>query len=141
MNREIKIRAFNEETRKIDYDGNIGSGSSSREILIDFKGRLTERNRYGLDDGVGITVSKLVIMQFTGLLDKNGKEIYEGDIYCVADNVTYEVRFITDESRETVCGFGLYNPKNKEAFIIDTYAIKFGKVIGNIYENPELLTT
>lgn len=80
------------------------------------------------------------IMQYTGLKDKNGKEIYEGDIYQVAKNKKYEVQFITEEQYgEVVCGFGLYSKDLGYGFILDTYAIKEGEVIGNIYENKELL--
>lgn len=72
----------------------------------------------------------LVLMQFTGLFDRNGKEIYESDIVEIKDkgNITqqssydmYEVRWVNDNS---------WNISNRK----DVY-----EVIGNIYSNPELL--
>lgn len=80
------------------------------------------------------------LMQFTGLTDKNGKEIYEGDIVRGYFNVNevedYIYIHLTKEEKET----------GSKIFTVDD--IHFGyaeqvpeelEVIGNIYENPELL--
>ena len=76
------------------------------------------------------------LMQYTGLKDKNGKEIYEGDIISSL-NFTGQV-FWNDFS----CGYRF--GKTPEADIERTaYLNKFASseylVIGNIYENPELI--
>lgn len=64
-----------------------------------------------------------VLMQFTGLLDKNGKEIYEGDILRGLGKVYFhQGKFCVEYGEE----WGWIS-KNAE-------------IIGNIYENPELLT-
>jgi uncharacterized phage protein (TIGR01671 family) len=77
------------------------------------------------------------LMQFIGLLDRLDKKIYEGDLLQVANNIIYEVIFMTqDEYDEIVCGFGLKR-KDGTQFLIDNYAIKNGIVIGNIKENSE----
>jgi len=90
----------------------------------------SKHNQSDLDD--------CVLMQFTGLLDKNGKEIYEGDLILIdylRDEKTKSViewyfsgwyaKSLEDPSKQ-VAGYGnLFNCKNIE-------------IIGNIYENPEL---
>ena len=81
------------------------------------------------------------IMQYTGLKDKNGKEIYEGDIV-KWDNVSkfrnerYEHRGVVRYSN------GSYYPLPKDDECEDDYYSNYVEnyeVIGNIYENPELL--
>ncbi len=71
-------------------------------------------------------------MQFTGLKDKNGKEIYEGDI------IEYKnVLFVVEWEKE-FCQFKL-SFIEKEGFLDLGYKTRELKIIGNIYENPELV--
>lgn len=78
------------------------------------------------------------LMQYTGLKDKNGKEIYEGDIVRADDcNPEYEqIEFIEG-------GFCLTNPLIKGyPMDINSFYPSVGcmlEVVGNIYENPEFL--
>ena len=69
-------------------------------------------------------------MQFTGLTDKNGVEIYEGDKCFDVNDDYYEVKF------DDCCFVAIMN----RDVIIDLSDISADvEVIGNIYENPELL--
>lgn len=77
-----------------------------------------------------ILLNEVELMQYTGLKDKNGVEIYEGDI----------VRHATDEGVYKIIfedgGFYVKNLFEYDFQTINEYPLE---VIGNIYENPELL--
>ena len=77
-----------------------------------------------------VFVDHLVIMQSTGLKDKNGKEIFEGDV------VKCNGLLGTIESFKAmwICSFVKYNNYQKVGFFAQEI-----EVVGNIYENPELL--
>src|SRR5690554_2023207 len=82
-----------------------------------------------------IEVDPKTIGQFTGLKDKSGQEIYEGDVVKYGDTI-HEVVF---EQRNNTAYFGLtYSPEETRSFghYQDLQQIE---IIGNIYENPELL--
>ena len=87
------------------------------------------------------------LMQFTGLLDKNGKEIYEGDIVKRTYNEyseNFEVKYFSDD------GYPAFDLDDIHGYLCDSEsnllseAIGAGEdieleIIGNIYENPELI--
>ena len=76
--------------------------------------------------------------QFTGLKDKNGKEIYEGDI---AKIILFNVLGIPIEKvNEIIFRSGCFGITEKEQFkSFEEFIKEQVEVIGNIYENPELL--
>lgn len=72
---------------------------------------------------------EVVLMQSTGLFDKNGKEVFEGDIL-KDDSESGKVVYDPDRTMWRVYG------KDFDDALSDWW---MGRVIGNIYENPELL--
>lgn len=73
------------------------------------------------------------IGQFTGLHDKNGKEIYEGDILKAGDCGLLEVRFVRG-----VFAF-LWGGNLDDEFPTCSPTHEWAEVIGNIHDNPKLL--
>lgn len=92
--------------------------------------------------GEWIVNNDLNLMQSTGLSDKDGQEIFEGDVIS-----TYTDNLII--KRDNLLGFYVEVDEKREYFAeivdieyLDLFAKDFGvavKVLGNIYENPELL--
>ena len=146
--REIKFRAWDKRENKMNNNGCIGAGSSCQLIIIEFSGRLSACNAYGLHDGTNPSndppvTDRFNLMQYTGLKDKNGKEIYEGDImHDTSINARCSVVFGCFETLLDDFGIGETSPK----FCVE-WSDKSGhgeidvrnEVIGNIYENPKLL--
>ena len=77
------------------------------------------------------------LMQFTGLQDKNGKDIYEGDI--VIYQYIFEDKESTFEIVWNVDRNGFYAEDEENMWCLEKELKKNFEVIGNIYENPELL--
>ncbi|MCM3456580.1 YopX family protein [Heyndrickxia oleronia] len=81
------------------------------------------------------------IMQYTGLKDKNGKEIYEGDILKVRKSISDETE-VYFRVKYTGAAFALVHPEYHNAIYMEVmpwYVRETAEVIGNIYENPNLL--
>jgi|WetSurSiteA1Bulk_404760.scaffolds.fasta_scaffold34197_4 uncharacterized phage protein (TIGR01671 family) len=90
---------------------------------------------------------RYIFMQYTGLKDKNGKEIFEGDIvnWYIGGIEPYGIGWIVYGGHWEYAGFGIethrLNPPNETGFTWDMLNPEYAKdaeVIGNIYENPEL---
>ena len=122
--REIKFRAWN----KIDrYMVNSRSGILSiLKKLIGCKDTCYNQNEK--DDNY-------ILMQYVGLKDKNGKEIYDGDIIHHNNHTTH---FDNDDYSYKI-KVTYSTAKNYTGFNIKRKHCKQYTIIGNIYENPELL--
>ena len=79
-----------------------------------------------------IRVNHKTIGQYTGLTDKNGKKIFEGDIV----KVRRQYKSLICVVEWQICGFTIRDQKDSSYIIYDKIDIE---VIGNIYDNPELL--
>jgi YopX protein len=80
----------------------------------------------------GMIDGQLVRMQFTGLNDKNGKEIYEGDIVKNGHGNKADIAF---GEAEFYCREHGFHFKRQLRLLVENI-----EVIGNIYENPDLLS-
>jgi len=147
MPREIKFRAWDGE--KIVYAFCVARPEACNVLSIMTNEDFAKKT---------YRLKEWKVMQFTGLKDKNGKEIYEGDIlksiHCKSfgrNDVWYEFYFMVELEEDTY-GYG-FNWKHIKERKIPTKTKedygrfkkefdKFGQgntIIGNIYENPELL--
>lgn len=86
-------------------------------------------------DGVNVAYEKphIHLMQFTGLKDKTGKEIYEGDVLRISmQGDTQTNPFVVENLWDLRIGM-----ENGDPYVRIDNAVE---IIGNIYENPELLS-
>lgn len=130
--REIKFRGFTTNlVNNMWVEGDLIHYYTD-EIYI-----LPQNGRYWDISHDGDTVVKESIGQYTGLKDKDGKEIYEGDILEFSKGGIMYVEWNDDFKM-----FVLVDPRGKKASLnICIYATEHVKVIGNIFENKELLKT
>lgn len=122
--REIKFRAWNECEKIMEYD-----------IQEEYDGDLSCFGCY-------LNNEFWEVMQYTGLKDKNGVEIYDGDILRVRhftpqskDGVALWCENVEVKYLESLAQFVTLDSSQKDNYIIN----ELSEVIGNIYENPELL--
>ena len=121
--RPIKFRCWNKRTKKLVFPSSLTIPQLTGDFLITTLG--TEI----------VPKKEVELMQFTGLHDKNGKEIYEGDIVNPNSNNPRKV-YWEDNTLSWLCVDGAGDGDVDSLDYLKQYDLE---VIGNIYENPELL--
>lgn len=131
--REIKFRAWDKQKKVMHFDFQfIKSGDSGNDWII------FQSDKENFNGNFNPYFSQqLKIMQYTGLKDKNGVEIYEGDIVKAHSHkpTNFKIEFIEG-------GFCATQNGIKYPIDINHFYQSIGctiEVIGNIYQNPELL--
>jgi uncharacterized phage protein (TIGR01671 family) len=126
--REIKFRYYDSTIKQFIYSDEFSYPGICERLEMFF--------------GKARNYSEDVIQQYTGLKDKSGKEIYEGDIVqynrrSSYDGINFEVKWSEDN-----WGWVLVS-KNKDYLINEQtpegYRYEFIEIVGNIFENPDLL--
>ncbi|MEK4343233.1 YopX family protein [Brevibacillus sp. FSL L8-0710] len=132
--REVKYRAF---VHSVKWVVDV--------VAIDFSIKEVELDMSGTGDTAYYRFDEVDLLQFTGLRDKNGKEIYEKDIvwveHALVSNVpSYQAviewdkyRFALTKPNEINYQVGPFPYNNLDPFGLNL------EVLGNIYKNPELL--
>ncbi|MFB5338312.1 YopX family protein [Enterococcus faecalis] len=131
----LKFRAWDKNTNDmvdvktidLEKDGSIG-------CIVDY-------------NGINLDMSECVIMQSTGLKDKNGVEIFESDLVKVIDGESEEDSYISvvkNYSNEGYPAFDIEYPPNYHydrnvLSAIMCNGFETIEVTGNVYDNPELL--
>lgn len=97
---------------------------------------LTDFNMWGDDEYSGSIIDDAILMQSTGLFDRNGKEVFVGDIVKCTRGCLHEV-YIEKEYGGTYIGGmpAVYLKDLREGYAWTEHE----EILGNIYENPELL--
>jgi len=148
--RQLKFRVWDESSKKLLYPNleKIESGevvdSNKKVIYAHCAGPYTDTMKIGMNLNGTIykqmcssqeIITNPVVQQFTGLLDLENKEIYEGDILLLENKGPW----IPFWNNDGVARFDIKN-KNGDTATFASYSYTNGwKIIGNIFETPELL--
>ena len=133
------------------FNTSFGEWLDSQELVFSNGKWFRDWRRF--EDGFPLNMRDCVVMQSTGLKDKNGVEIFEGDVVRSFSNInrvsdphltqtiepTYNNKIVIYSNGAFVLSD---DGKREYAGVLNHYAgamTKDFKVIGNIYENPELL--
>ena len=122
MNRPIKFRVWDKRETK---------GMSTKNMLYD-----AQLHHFWQDF---VDYPGYELMQYTGLTDKNGKEIFEGDIIIDTQKQKYEIIFDENYARYDIKVCGENKLRGQTSYFTQIYEKKHIEVIGNKFEHSELL--
>jgi len=125
--REIKFRAWDKSSKAMCKVKQILKFDGNMHFILDNPNSDFWGNNYGCD------INRIELMQYTGRHDINGKEVYEGDTVKAKDS--YTGREFTGNIEFRDCSFCIVGDCVSNCRWMD-YEVE---VIGNVWENPELL--
>lgn len=127
MNRIIKFRIWDKRLKK------FLEGCELDDICLSYDGDVLILEGRELN-----LLAECEIQQFTGLSDKNGKEIYEGDIInCIGQGILFSDELIGEVEFQD---FEYVIVTNDNKWPVASFKVLADKqIIGNIFENPELI--
>lgn len=139
MKREIKFRAYSSHNHKMYPVSNIEWDIDGRIWVTADDGK----------NGIELIDEEAHLMPYTGLHDKNGREIYEGDIVSFGsvwnngDNEDIDEEFhigvVEYDPHDAVCNVNCEESGEHRFLFMEVVNYDGFGVIGNIFENPELL--
>lgn len=130
--REIKCRAWNEAEKKFVY-ATLENGTINVPPRSEVR-----RSGYGEDFVSFYNLSPWE--QYTGLKDKNGNKIYEGDIVVSGTDDPQDMDVVVYQAPSFVMKRKPHH-KTWRTFVLHPDENQFQEIIGNIHQNPELLET
>ena len=138
--RKIKFRGQTVDTKELIYGDLIQTEKDFKNVV-----EILDWSKVGCKPEKSLVVNPETVGQFTGLTDKNGIEIYEGDIITVNSKIVKQVRIndyflaVQVANKEDLKLIDILDPWQTPG---EVWWNDFGReiiVIGNIHDNPELL--